>query len=408
MSANTVFIKSKWISLGKKWGDVPPLIKRAGKNEFLIPSLIHTRILPSLGSSIQEMLAVTLPTQGTTMNNIDPLHFFSHQSAEPITEASITHLRRLPTPTPLMVRKLVELQGQAWLDGFQSIRYMHLGDTVITHFLFWLISFWAAVLDMHKDVCKPWISAREWTNAGIHKKWSPELRELAGDTKAFLAALPWDSEPVHVMWCYLGPHMTTSSQQNDMLDNLSDCVAAQQHLAGIMCVKGLALMVKIMEAAATQDVGTYQTEKSFRWIQELGDDIVQRKQMTLTQHHLGKDCPHWVSLVIDGEHELIWYGDMFGGNIPPDILEAYQWWLSQHTESQFSLQWLPITVQEVNDTSSCGFLVHNSLEHFAFPESVPLLATSGIQVVRMKTFIRTGEQVLAQVHSNTNPFRSLP
>ena len=163
-----------------------------------------------------------------------------------------------------------------------------------------------------------------------------------------------------------------------------------------------------MEAAATQDVGTYQTEKSFQWIWELGDDIVQRKQMTLTQHHLGKDCPHWVWLIIDGEHELIWYGDLFSGNIPPNILEAYQWWLSQHTESQFSLQRLPITVQEVNDTSSCGFLVHNSLEHFAFPESVPLLATSGIQVVRMKTFIRTGEQVLAQVHSNTNPFRSLP
>ena len=150
-----------------------------------------------------------------------------------------------------MVRKLVELQGQAWLDGFQSVRYMHLGDTVVTHFSFWLVSFWAAVLDMRKDVCKPWISAREWTNARIYKKWSPELRELAGDTKAFLATLPWNNEPVRVMWCYLGPHMTMSSQQNDMLDNLSDHIATQQHLAGIMCVKGLALTVKIMEAAAT-------------------------------------------------------------------------------------------------------------------------------------------------------------
>jgi hypothetical protein len=134
---------------------------------------------------------------------------------------------------------------------------------------------------------------------------------------------------------------------------------------------------------------------------------VKCKQKTLTQHHLGMDYPHWVSLVIDGEHKLIWYGDSFSGNIPPDILEAYQW-LSQHMESQFSLQWLPIAVQAVNDTLSCGFLVHNSLENFAFPESVPLLATSGIRVVRMKTFIRTGEQVLAQVRSNTDPFRSLP
>ena len=111
---------------------------------------------------------------------------------------------------------------------------MHLCDTVITHFLFSLVSFWAAVLDMRIDVCKPWILAREWTNARIHMKWSPELHELTGDTKAFLAALPWDNEPVCVMWRYLGPHMTMSSQQNDMLDNLSDRIAAQQHLAGIM------------------------------------------------------------------------------------------------------------------------------------------------------------------------------
>ena len=135
---------------------------------------------------------------------------------------------------------------------------------------------------------------------------------------------------------------------------------------------------------------------------------MQCKQKTLTQHHLGKDYPHWVSLVIDGEHELIQYGDLFGGNIPPDVLEAYQWWLPQHTESQFSLQWLPIAIQEVNDTSSCGFLAHNSLEHFAFPESVPLLATSEIQGARIKIFICTGEQILAQVCSNTNLFRSLP
>jgi hypothetical protein len=52
-----------------------------------------------------------------------------------------------------------------------------------------------------------------------------------------------------------------------------------------------------------------------------------------------------------------------------------------------TLETLPIGVQELNNTSLCGFLAYNSLEHFAFPESFPLLACSGIQAVRMSCFI---------------------
>jgi len=47
-----------------------------------------------------------------------------------------------------MVRKLVDLQHQAWLDGFQSVKYVHLSDAVTTHYPLWLVSFWAAVLDL--------------------------------------------------------------------------------------------------------------------------------------------------------------------------------------------------------------------------------------------------------------------
>jgi hypothetical protein len=91
---------------------------------------------------------------------------------------------------------------------------------------------------------------------------------------------------------------------------------------------------------------------------------VQSKKCILTQHHLGKDQLHWVSLVVDGEHDIVCYGDSFGNYMPSD---------------------LPY---------------HNSLEHFAFPESVPLLACSGIQVARMSCFILASQQILAQVHTS--------
>src|SRR5882762_10784606 len=71
-----------------------------------------------------------------------------------------------------------------------------------------------------------------------------------------------------------------------------------------------------------------------------------------------------------------------------------QWWLSQHVSSPFRVTTLPITSQEPEDTSSCGFLADNSLQHFAFPSSVLLILRPGIQAARMKAFLLLAQQVL--------------
>jgi len=224
-----------------------------------------------------------------------------------------------------------------------------------------------------------------------------ERRELAGDAKVLLAALPWDSEVVKAMWRYLGTQWTTSCQQDDMLDNLSDRITTQPDLVATMTVKNLALSAKILEAAAGKHTGTYQSAKTFAWLWAIGDDIAVGKQQILTQHHLGKENRHWVGLVVDGKHEIIHYGDSFGTDMPSDLREAYQWWLSQHSQSTFALRTLAIAVQELDDNSSCGFLATNSLEHFAFPDTIPLLLRSEIQMKRLKTFILAAQQMLDQV-----------
>jgi hypothetical protein len=102
-------------------------------------------------------------------------------------------------------------------------------------------------------VCEPWIGAKEWLNAQVRQKISMERRELAEAATVLLATLPWDSMPVHTLWCYLGPHWTTGTQQNDLLDILSDHITTQPALAEQLQVKGLALSTKIIEAAATQN-----------------------------------------------------------------------------------------------------------------------------------------------------------
>jgi len=47
-----------------------------GKKEFLIPTNIGAKISPP-SLPIQNMLAFTLPIQGTTVNGIDPINLFS-------------------------------------------------------------------------------------------------------------------------------------------------------------------------------------------------------------------------------------------------------------------------------------------------------------------------------------------
>jgi hypothetical protein len=95
-------------------------------------------------------------------------------------------------------------------------------------------------------VCEPWIGAKEWLNAQVRQKISMEQRELVEAVTVLLATLPWDSMPVCALWCYLGPHWTTGTQQNDLLDILSDRITAQPALAEQLQVKGLASVATVM------------------------------------------------------------------------------------------------------------------------------------------------------------------
>jgi hypothetical protein len=149
MSANSTFIKTEWISLEKKWGDVPPHVKRAAKQDFQIPDFIRAEMLPSPGIFIQEMLLdFTLPNATATVSSNTPSTFFSHKAPDAISKSLLLHMRRLPMPTALVVRKLVEFGHQAWLDGYQLVKYTHLCDSVMTHFPLWLIALWVTVLDL--------------------------------------------------------------------------------------------------------------------------------------------------------------------------------------------------------------------------------------------------------------------
>lgn len=92
MSANT-FIKTKWIALGKKWGDVPPRVKCAAKRDFQIPDVIRAEMLPLPGISIQEMLDFTLPNAVATVTSNILLTFFSRNPPDAVSKSLLLRMQ---------------------------------------------------------------------------------------------------------------------------------------------------------------------------------------------------------------------------------------------------------------------------------------------------------------------------
>jgi hypothetical protein len=48
-------------------------------------------------------------------------------------------------PTSAMIKELANVRCQAWFNGFKSVKYIHISDSVSTDFPLWLISFWCDI-----------------------------------------------------------------------------------------------------------------------------------------------------------------------------------------------------------------------------------------------------------------------
>ncbi|KAJ7114985.1 hypothetical protein C8R44DRAFT_881033 [Mycena epipterygia] len=364
MSDDTAFKKSDWIGLGKPMASAPPMIRRAARDTFTIPHSLRAR--PELN------------------------------------ENAVIRLRRLPIPEAKVVHRLVESSRQAWLDGFESITYNHLSDTVVTHFPLWVLTYWKAVVDFRRDVRGPWVKSSDWL--GQQKKLAAKKNLAhAGQVEAalLLHMLPWgwakppglsDAEPLHNLHRFLGPNWLTGSQQNDMLELLRHKIDNAPALVQKFRIQGTALAPKILEA---YDAGaqTYKASQDFRWLRAVADDLVRNQAVLISTAHLGEiaEEPHWTALTFDLSQHVgkISYGDSFDDPISRRFLEALRWWMGQHTEAHLEYEKLPIGTQ--TDGFSCGMLVDNGQEHLVDPK-IPLIEKGGnFAHARVRTFNKIGQ-----------------
>ncbi|KAJ6632260.1 hypothetical protein B0H10DRAFT_1770791, partial [Mycena sp. CBHHK59/15] len=208
----------------------PPLVHRIAKEVFSISQEIHYDLLPSPMISIAKMLEFTVPLEFVPNGAPQPAQYFSKAAPDILDQNIVNRLRRLPIPEAKVIRKLVERSRQAWLDGYQSVIYSHLSGSVVTHFPLWVLTYWNAILDFKREVRAPWVKCSDWVaqQKKLARK-NPARAELVEETGMILRMIPWgwakpeglsDSEPIHNLWRFLGPHWLTGSQQNDMLELL--------------------------------------------------------------------------------------------------------------------------------------------------------------------------------------------
>jgi hypothetical protein len=105
MSTTAFFVEGEWISLGKKWADMPPRVKRTATQAFTILSYIHPQIIPSPHVSIHQFLDFSLPKHSAVIQTFPTSEYFSHYEPEPITEMLLERMRRLSMPTLTVIKE---------------------------------------------------------------------------------------------------------------------------------------------------------------------------------------------------------------------------------------------------------------------------------------------------------------
>ncbi|CAK5265356.1 unnamed protein product [Mycena citricolor] len=282
------------------------------------------------------------------------------------------------------IARIREQGSQQWLDGANSITYKHvIGDAeAASRYPLWVLVFWERVHEIRK-IRSIWSPVQKWVQERAQVRKSPEVRAEAKKTLGYLAEIPWnrgkrglsDHSPMHTMYRFLRKTWLSSTDVDDILELLRDQIAGDQKLLEKYIVEGVNLADKIQQVfsqapASSQD---YEQSANTRWISAVGSDVFELKQTLLTVVHLGTYSgeKHWVGIEVDGEADMLRYGDSLGHEAPTALTDAFRWWASQHGLSDLKIGSFE-KISKQTDGDSCGFFACDTVFRAAFPDAVPL------------------------------------
>jgi hypothetical protein len=99
------------------------------------------------------------------------------------------------------------------------------------------------------------------------------------------------------------------------------------------------------------------------------------------------DCSgnHWIAVIVDTQHNSLWYYDSYHRSIPQPIFDLFSWWLEQHGYRS-KPKVVPLDGPLQTDNHSCGVLAANVILHHFIP-STPLMNADTMYAQRVRIYV---------------------
>ncbi|KAJ7148708.1 hypothetical protein C8R43DRAFT_1236758 [Mycena crocata] len=374
----------EWISAGKIYHDVPPVVDAARRNLLQIPPSF-TKNLPSKSMSISQLLQFDLPPKSDGVDGMD-IDSDGFTITEPTRELEEV-LPFLALPTRSALSRLLSMLGQAWFDGGKSIQ-IALNPEVV--FPFWVLTYWSEILDAC-DSKDAWLRADSWvdrtgktadeitmklTIRGLLKvvRWHGHLQGFGNVKIVGLAALFSEdhlgSEIVDALLALLSFRLRQTdgsiSENNLIVDTTFAAV--------------LGTLLPIVDGVATGPITT--SGSGQRYLEKYGAWSQQKDHRNLHMV-LYRPPTHWTACSLDFDAHHIRYGDSLRWERPQDFFDALEFWVKEHDATEFIVtDDLPCAKQ--TDGYSCPIIAVNTIAHSIFGDA--LWTPGNAKAMRMKAF----------------------
>ncbi|KZP06363.1 hypothetical protein FIBSPDRAFT_940040 [Athelia psychrophila] len=384
------FLVKPFIGTGKVFADLPASIQTAFKNLTTVPSVIETIILPRHDMSVLQLIKHPLPPICLVTPSPGPasLYFFKDEPA-PLGAETTRLLKTLSVPTFLRTSDLLASAGQRWLDGYQSIAYVHTSDT--TRFPLWILRLWRQILDI-TAAQKTWADADRYLS-GLQLKNKLEIRVQADNFRILLSNLPWhgrvkgfsDNEDVTYLAAFASTRWLSDIHETFMLECIQRHIRASPDYDAKKLLTSIWTSQKIITAYNNRTRHTYPPSTPDP-LAQLGNDLASGIKTKLGMMWFINDG-HWAStdISVNNSQCTIAYADPERQALPESVRAPVNWWLAAHLKH--SLSWATLECALQRDGYSCGILANNALAHDVLPEMYPLIDTSvfgAVVIARLK------------------------
>ncbi|THU86592.1 cysteine proteinase, partial [Dendrothele bispora CBS 962.96] len=219
--------------------------------------------------------------------------------------------------------------------------------------------------------------------------------------------VPWSGYingfPIHVDISYLGGFLGPrwlSTEQLNMVMHLIHLELVKKGCNDVKIIKETTMFhQKLLEAYHAQRTSidaldTYTNANHYRWIRD-SCQALQTGQYEQLAFLVNLNDNHWVSVVINGHTDTIFYGDSLGSDVDPTLRDALRWWTHLHTGRDFVFEELPITRQ--TDGHSCGLMACNAIEAWVLHKPAIYIDPDCALEERLRMFVRIVQRHFEEV-----------